>query len=60
MIDLAQADRSMRRTESKPYSELWTVVHDDQTLLGINLTWKQAVKIVSDNNHSARIIFNRR
>lgn len=54
MIDLAQADSSMRRTESE--SGLYIVVHDDKTLLGINLTWEQAAKIISDNNLSARMI----
>lgn len=54
MIDLAQADSSMRRAES--VSGLYIVVHEDKTLLGINLTWEQAVKIVSDNNLLARMI----
>ena len=54
MIDLAQADSSMRRTESE--SGVYIVVHDDKTLLGINLTWEQAVEIVSDNNLLARMI----
>lgn len=54
MIDLAQADSIMRRTESE--SGLYTVVHDDKTILGINLTWEQAAKIVSNNNLLARMI----
>ena len=54
MIDLAQADSSMRRTESE--TGLYIVVHNDKTLLGINLTWEQAAKIVSNNNFLARMI----
>jgi hypothetical protein len=54
MIDLAQADRTMRKTEL-PAGQ-YIVVHDDNTMLGANLTWAQAYKIVCESDFCARMI----
>jgi hypothetical protein len=54
MIDLAQADRTMRKTEL-PAGQ-YIVKHDDNTLLGINLTWAQAYKIVCESDFCAQMI----
>lgn len=54
MIDLAQADRTMRKTEL-PAGQ-YIVVHDDNTMLGANLTWAQAYKIVCESDFCSRMI----
>ena len=54
MIDLAQADRTMRKTESTP--GIYKVIHDDKTVIGNNLTWNEAAKIVCNLHFCAQMI----
>lgn len=54
MIDLAQADRTMRKVDLTPGQ--YIVKHDDNTLLGVNLTWAQAYKIVCEEDFCAQMI----
>jgi hypothetical protein len=55
MTDLAQADRTMRKTESTP--GIYKVIHEDKTVIGNNLTWRQAAKIIcSAYPYSAHMI----
>ena len=54
MIDLAQADHTMRKTEST--NGIYKVISDDKTVLGINLTWNQAAKIVCNLQFCAQMI----
>lgn len=54
MIDLAQCDKTLRTTDKTTGN--YTVVHDDNTLLGINLTWQVAYKLVCQTEFFARMI----
>lgn len=54
MIDTAQADQTMRKADITPGQ--YIVVHDDNTLLGLNLTWAQAHKLVCEADLCARMI----
>jgi hypothetical protein len=54
MIDLAQADRTMRKTEST--FGIYKVIHDDKTVIGNNLTWNEAAKIVCNLHFCAQMV----
>jgi hypothetical protein len=54
MIDLMQADRTLRKTESTP--GIYKVISDDKTVLGNNLNWNEAAKIVFNLHFCAQMI----
>jgi hypothetical protein len=55
MIDMAQCDRTLRQTDNS-VAGIYIVVHDDNTILGIDLTYNQAAKIVYKNELCATMI----